>query len=138
MAVSQVVESFMIDKTSFTALDVTKKTCEKIFVKHADVREYVRGIFRDASACNSNHDYMTSIIQVTLKDGSKANSVLYHHTTYSPDDYLNRNQSFDGNTNVAVTKPLDTTTDNSVDNLQPTKFSLLNTITDLIKSVKND
>jgi hypothetical protein len=74
--VKEVVSSFIMSETLFTALDVSNKVKETMpFARHREVRDEVRNCYSTDIEPNS---YARTPIRVTLADGSGADALLYH------------------------------------------------------------
>lgn len=71
-----IVEDLVAGDELFTALDVSNKVKEKIpFARHKEVRDIVRNLFQTGTIPTS---YATTLINVSLTDGSKTQALLYH------------------------------------------------------------
>lgn len=76
--VLNIVCDFIDNGVLFTALDVSNKVKEKIpSVRHREVRDIVRNLWNSHMQVAAN-PYAKTSINVTLKDGSVVQALLYH------------------------------------------------------------
>lgn len=105
--VKEVVNNFVSNDQLFTALDVSNEVKKVMpFVKHREIRDYVRGMYNDMQSSN----YGRTPIQVVLTDGSQTDALLYHPLADSWDldtkyDTQKRDASLTASTPVAPVAP---------------------------------
>jgi hypothetical protein len=89
-----IIREFCKDMKAFTSLDVSNKAkAEGLVARHREVAELVREAFADGEM--GEYGYDRSLIDVTLRGGGSAQAYLYHHSTVSVDNYIDRAQTAD-------------------------------------------
>ena len=104
------VTNFVNHDNLFTALDVSNVVKKKLpYAKHSDVKKEIKEIYD----IFEENNYTKTLIEVTLKDGTKTNAFLYHPISDTWDlenKYTNRSAL------APVIQPLASTQNSQSDN----------------------